>query len=785
MPIRRFSLLVTLILIFFLSPNCLIAQESSSFSLSEEAPKTPWHVQADRIQTDQEIKLLEAWGSVRLYKGEDYIQADYVRYYWSTRWVYLRGNVQARWEGDYFEAQEAEFDLDNKVGWVKNGQLFLKGPHLYFKGKRLEKTGKNTYSFKQAEVTACDGERPAWTFKSAQGEITMGGYARLWNNRFQVKKHSVLYTPYMVLPVKKKRQSGFLLPELHTSSRLGAGLNLPYYWAKSPEEDLTFYFNYMHKAGLMLGTEYRHTPNVNSKGVWHLDWLYDKRAADTESEEPQQFDDDGLIRPNHNRFWLRSKFDGFLFNPDWKTKLDLDYVSDQNYLREFEEGYSGFEESRELFLEEFGRDIADADDLKRTSTWLVSKNWSHYGFSSRFEYTQNLRFDNDNLDPDQDNTLQRLPELNFNIYQHSLADTAFDWEAQNEMTYFWRRFGTRGLRLDLYPQVSLPLESDYFSLIPKLGWRETVYAIDQFENEPQKVNTDDHYLSRGIWDFEATAFSEFYRIYSLKSDKDIRANKQNLGISFWDKIKHSLQPKLKYQYTPNMDQSDLPEFDSLDHIEAQNELTYSITNILTRRSKKVVPIAADNDSGYELSSNYLDFLRLELEQSYDLDEADREKNLDKYPKRPFTDIRMELSLRPQNWLNLQSTTWFSPYLSTITEHEHILRTNFFDNKASAYCGLDFLKELENDIHRQDQEALNILRFGGELKLGKPWKVALDYEQDLEKSELVERTFELSYTHQCWALEWIFKQTPDDTRLEVKIKLLNLGAVEEGYAMELL
>ena len=778
-PSLLLILLIAALLPFaFASPAAgAIIEYDNPFASAQESRDLPWNLKADRLEVNQKKKVAQAFGNVLLSRKDSFFQADYARYNWQQKKVYLRGSVRARWKNDTVKAKEAKFDLQSNTGWLKDGEVFLHEPHLYFEGQHLEKTGPETYSFEQAEVTACDGEVPAWSLKTARGRITIDGYARLWHSRFRIKNRPLLYSPYTVLPVKRQRQSGFLLPEYVSSSRDGTGFVLPYYYAINQEQDATLYASYLSNRGAMLGTEYRLTPNLQSKGVFQLDFLRDQISADTEAEEEAQFSGDNMIRSNRERYWLRGKYNGFIGSPEWETKLDLDLVSDQNYLREFDSGYLGFERSRDIFLEQFGRDIQDKDDLLRESVWSISRNWAAIGLQSRIEYNQNLRYFNDNhlsLEPEDNDTLQRLPELNLNFYRRQLLDSPLEWEAQNELTHFWRRSGTTGSRIDLHPKLNWRMDSRYGTLNPQIGWRQTLYYIDNFE---ENADNPDDFQERGIWDFRINTFSELYRIFDLKDPDGLIPSAKTLGRSQWSKIKHSLRPEIEYSYIPEEDQSDLPDFDSVDRIEPENELTYSLTNVFTVRTDQVVSQPGGNGTEFNTASRYRDILRLKLEQSYDLEEADREESLDRYPRRPFSDIRLEATFKPCSWLSLEDRTWFSPYIGGVTEHEHMLRLKVED-WFSAHFGYDYKRELEEDIRRKNQEALSILRTGGQVGLGDHWKVNFDYERDLETSESITQRLGLTYSHQCWGVSLDMQKEQDETRLTIMISLHQLGAIEQ-------
>ncbi|MFO7728222.1 MAG: organic solvent tolerance protein, partial [Desulfonatronovibrio sp.] len=117
----------------------------------------PWTLDADRIVAKDDENIIEAFGNVYLFKLGNFLEADYAKLYTDTNWLYLKGNISARWDNDFLEGEEAELDLNNNTGWIKNGQVFMAEEHIYFSGEHLEKTGETTYKFQEGTVTACDG----------------------------------------------------------------------------------------------------------------------------------------------------------------------------------------------------------------------------------------------------------------------------------------------------------------------------------------------------------------------------------------------------------------------------------------------------------------------------------------------------------------------------------------------------------------------------------------------------------------------------------------------------
>ncbi len=662
-----------------------------------------------------------------------------MKYLWGDKYIYLMGSVEVNIHGNILNGESVYVDLAKDTGWVENGDIFFVEPHLYFRGKHLEKLKGYSYRFRDVEMTSCDQKPPPWSIKAKRGFISQRGYAHLWHVRFCVKGYPILYCPYILAPAKRKRESGFLFPEIRFSSRNGFDFNLPYYQVVSEEQDFTFYLRYLGRRGHMLEGEYRLIPNLKTKGIFWGSWLKDRITAKIEDEEFSEFKEDGLIRPNTTRYWIRGKFDGFLFNPNWTVKVDLDLVSDQNYIREFDSSYTGFEKMRKIFLKEFGRDIDKIDSLTRKNTFLLSRQWMNFGMDIKTQYTQDLRYMNDNRDPDKNPTVQRIPEISLYLYPYTLWDTPFQIEADSTFTYFWRKEGINGERVDLRPTLTYNYTSYYLSLIPRFSYRETLYF------------TQDATVHRSIFNFDTDLFTQFSRIFHLNG-------------KHWEKIRHVIKPEIKYSFTPTVIQDKLPRFDSVDRISPTNKITYSLTNLFTAKIKK--------ENGY----NYLDFLYIKIEQSYDFEEASREENLDIYPKRPFTDIKLEVKFKPISQLYLDTTTWISPYVEKVTEHETTF--GFNSKRVKLALNYDYSKKIPDDIWRKNKKSIDTLSIYTKFFLTSYFSVEYIGDKDFVENEMVKQRVTFSYIHQCWSVSLVTDIRRDERKYMVLLNLNQLGGLEQ-------
>ena len=142
---------------------------------------------------------------------------------------------------DILNAREAEFDLNSRVGWMKEGSVFMAGPHMYVSGKQVDKLFGDRYVFKNARVTLCDGDRPAWAVDADEAEVEMDGYATLRHTTLNILDVPVMDAPFMMLPAKTSRQSGLLFPDMGYSSLNGGFYSQPYFHVIDESRDLTFY----------------------------------------------------------------------------------------------------------------------------------------------------------------------------------------------------------------------------------------------------------------------------------------------------------------------------------------------------------------------------------------------------------------------------------------------------------------------------------------------------------------------------------------------------------------
>ncbi|MDR2892768.1 MAG: LPS assembly protein LptD [Deltaproteobacteria bacterium] len=780
---RLFAPLLLLALLALLPP--LVLSVSATPSLAASALKMPsmdqgdsqdstWTLNSERMFSLAGGDIMEAQGNVELRMGNDILVADFARYYTKTNWIYLSGNVKVRMGGDELTAASAEFNLSSRTGWLTDGQIFLAGPHLYMAGERITKFFGDVYDFKNATITACDGDSPAWSFAADSAVVELDGYAQLWGTSFRVKNAPVVYSPFMIVPAKTERQTGFLVPEWGHDGELGEFFNLPFFWAIDSSRDLTINEYYMSKQGWMHGLTYRSRGSEDEKLWLRFDWMRGRNSITEDGQGGRT--GDNLVRTNEERWWLRGMYDWRMpGDPLVRMRADLDLVSDQDFLREFQDGMSGFDFSREELFGEFSRDLRERD-LDRVSTVMLFREWQRASLYLSGAYEQNPALGHGNLSRNRDDNVQTMPSFDAFLHKGRIfADFPLEIEASAQAAYKYRREGTRGARYDLVPRVSLPLHSQYGSIIASAALRSTWYNTEYKGENPTGNRSVSGDSDRMHAEFDIQGSTEFSRNYALAPT----ANLLKAGDSQWSAIRHSIVPRVTYSNRNYDDQSTNPYYDEYDQLSSRNELVYSIENTLTRKRERMLTRknAAGEDENY-VESDYRRILRLRLEQAYDIHESNRDYDLSAYPRRPFRDIMAEAEFYWDEGLSFTSRSYWSPNTGQVTKHSHgisLSRPEF----GSISTGLTFLNKVDDYFLRRRDET-TMLTVRGDLDLYGPFSAIFYYNWSVKGPAETEKGLQIIYDHQCFQLLGQLEIDRDDetgksdTSVRFMFKLTGLG-----------
>lgn len=701
-------------------------------------PGLPWEIRADVVEYDPKERAYIARDGVTIAREGVRLSADRVRFHPDTRVAAAEGHVILAAGGDILRGERLEVDLDDQTGTLHDGELFFRESHFYIRGETIEKVGPDAYRAYRASLTSCAGDRPDWKITARRVDVTVDGYGTLRHGALWARRLPVFYTPFFFFPVKTERQTGLLTPTFGVSDRRGVEYAQPLFWAMDDQADATFYEHYMSDRGHRAGAEFRYLLDGRSKGTLMADYLHDRQIDDGTSDAGLYgYTDDAELRPNHDRYWIRGRLDQAL-PADFQGRLDLDVVSDQDYLREFQRAFAGFDDSQTFFRDQFGRELEDVTDPVRANRLSATRIGTETSLHAEFLWYDNVI---NRRWRDSDDTLQRLPLVTFNRIKRPVAGTPLFWNLDTQYTYFYRQDGGRAHRADFLPRLYWPRRlGEVLFLEPSAGFRETLWYMDEFD--AGDAAEADRLRHRESPDFRVDLFTELARRFPGEEGRSLI---------------HAVRPQLTYRYVPDQDQDDLPLFDPLDRIERRNRFTLSLVNSLT----------GETEGG---PSRRL--ARLELEQSVDMERFDPEDDLlafdDAGRTRPEAGERLSplyggLELSPTDWLSLFGDAEWSH-----AETRFVSR-NIAASLSDRRGGRLFVE------HRYTRGVTESLYANLRAVLTPAWRAFAEYERNLLAHATLKTGLGARYMAGCWSLDLRYTRSEENnTSVGFVINLNGLG-----------
>ena len=714
------------------SPNSIVATGNVVLTKKEIVSKkrtkkdtelTAWDELLEETSTPKEVTAedVEKEGPPK-YETTVTISSDWMVYDMDLESIKAKGNVRIVTGDDLLTAKEGILNLTNETGTFTKATVVRDEDSLHLEGETIEKTGLDTYRIVDGWAITCkveEGETPPWSFSSATTDIRPGGYAVLKHARFNIKNVPVFYAPYLIVPIKNTRQTGFLFPEFSSSSNGGFGINLPFFVNISESSDVTLFPEYFAKRGFMPGLEYRYVANDNSKGVFTGSFLDDQLSDPSETD---YFNDTGYTHDNSDRYWLRGKAN-YNWGTAWQSRLDIDIVSDEDYLNEFNSGYTGFDNTQSRYLKTFGRGFDGATDTQRENSLKVLKSWSGMSLVSEVLAINEA----DTQASDTDTPLWTLPSVDFSgTIPSGFANVTFGWNA--DYVNYWREDGIGGNRFDIQPSLSTPIPlGQYLESRAEVSLRNTYYMVETYGDSEWQ---NDDKQNRLYMDFETEVATTLERDFFTDSKSGTP-------------LRHQLRPYVKYQYLPDVDQDELPHFDNVDLIQEENTVTYGVDNFFNH--------VTAHTGGLE---SLADYAQLTIEQSYNFSDDSDE---------PLSDIYAKLKWYPIKRTSLIYKTYFDTYGDGFNAHTIEAA---YENDKGDFITLDYSYKEKNDID-QINGTVGTTLFNN-------WLVKAEIEHSLSTEETVKAKGSLTYQALCWSVKVQTVYTPEDTTYLVVFNLANIG-----------
>lgn len=452
---------------------------------------------------------------VELIEGNRLIKADFIIYNENTGDIEANGNVFFQEDGDALQSDGLHINIFKKTGVVNKGKIFIKKGNFHIYGEEIEKTGDATYRIRGCELTTCDPKLPEWKFYAKDVDLTIEGYAKTKNTIFYILNKPVFFLPYGIFPVKTERQSGFLMPVFSASSKDGMVIKNSFFWAIAKDKDATLSLDYIEQRGFNFGTEFRYHLTEDFKGTWYGAILDDKGYT-------------------HSRYRIKGLHEqDFPWNV--KMKMDIDHVSDNDYLKDL------------------STKIGERSESQLKSTVFFQKPFNNSLFTYELAYFKNL------LIKDNDGTFKYSPNMTYFTESFPIKGLFF-FDLYSNFTNFYRETGDRYSRLSFEPKIQFPYSINGINFLVSGKMYETDYLIQNAIDDSKSTKRRQTFKIEGNSNIQLV--KDYYR--------DRTSGYQSL-----------IKPEIRYIFIPNSSFRDLPYIDPYDRILKINAVTYSLNHYLT------------------------------------------------------------------------------------------------------------------------------------------------------------------------------------------------------------
>jgi len=488
----------------------LVLSALMSFAYAKE----PVNITADKMERDKN-GIITASGNVEIQYIDKILQSDEVIYDTENKKIYINKPVYIKTKNFQLKGTNGWWDIENDTGEIYNFEGVVDNKY-YTRGKVLRKE-KDEYYFKNGEFSSCKFSQYDWYVKAKSGVIKENDEAKTYHTTFNFCKIPIIYTPYFSYPTVD-RKTGFLIPTIGQDTYNPFIAKIPFFYVINRSSDLTFTYDYRNKQGEGLDTEYR---RVLENGYINADLYFFRESG------KRDWWNNRSITPITNRY--RLKLDSIYSFNNLKWYLKIDKPSDTYF---FEDIYNS----------------SHLKYLSYTRSYLFT-NYSTENFDIEF----NFDYIYDLTVPNQEQTLQKLPEVRLYYKERKLFDTPFYIDFLSTNINFYREKGESAFRSDNILRLT----------------NTTVFGslINSFEISPRTTfylgvrNSDKSDSSRNLFSVKDSVKTIFTRDYS--------------------KFIHSIIPEITFTYISKVNQNNLPQFDREDNIFSQKDLDIALNNILT------------------------------------------------------------------------------------------------------------------------------------------------------------------------------------------------------------
>ena len=290
-------------------------------------------ITADEANYDRDKGLVVASGNVEIIYGDRTLIADRLSYDQRTDTVTATGNiVLLEPTGEVYFSEYVELTDEMKTGVIEQIRVLLSDDSRLAAvgGRRI---GGYRTEFVKAVFSPCEicrehpNRPPLWRIKAQEVVHDSNERSVSYRNAFlEMFGVPVAYTPYLSHPDPTvERKTGLLVPRFGSTSASGKFLQVPYFWAVSPDKDATFEPIFTAEEYVIPSAEYRQRFDAGELEVSGAFAVAERQSGTTASSKQEG-------RELRGHLLSKGRFD---VDDTWRWGFDVERASDRTYFRRF------------------------------------------------------------------------------------------------------------------------------------------------------------------------------------------------------------------------------------------------------------------------------------------------------------------------------------------------------------------------------------------------------------------------------------------------------------------
>lgn len=512
-------------------------------------------IEADSVETPEK-SVYHAKGNVKVFQGDKTMIADEIIYDKTTNFIHAIGNVTLSEGGTVMECSELEYNTETESGIFTDARGFIP-PYNWIKAAKLNRLSPYTYNMEDVSFTTCDGDRPDWSFKASEANLTVGGYISSWHTTARIKDVPVLYTPYFVYPVKTERETGFLIPDLGYNSDMGPYIKPKFFWDLGVDQDATITALLPANAPVLYGLEHRYIPSNRSSIYTYAEYTDDEKIFPEEIPSGEY-----NLSETPGRYFIYNK-SYVKLSPKLYFRSFVDTVSDYEYLSDYQK-YS-------LIGDEYDNDT-DIYKVNFSMSYLTPLGNVSLKYLDSSEYNVGRYYTKEHVisqpQIEMQKSITKFPIYFRYYFRYDKARyTMYRYNYRNDTNFFTDRgYDREYMAFRFYKPFNMYIAT----LTPSIQFIYTKwhnFNYDRYTPEKDTVSAfagisagEDSITRRTYVQSHTLRFNEIYKYY--------------------DDFKHSIYFSVKYIQSPKINYYGTVNHLTYDRITWQKEYQYSMSNYL-------------------------------------------------------------------------------------------------------------------------------------------------------------------------------------------------------------